>query len=114
MAKTKPGHRIVLQLDLRMALEAIIVNRLERLPATRRQEWLRGLLVQGFRSECQALRGAPDAATGRPVAGFSNWKAGETPKPVSLTAQEPVFVQPSEAQATRANKPFAALGKVIG
>jgi hypothetical protein len=60
MAKAKPGHRLVLQLDPRIALEAIILNRWERIPTTRRQEWLRGLLVQGFRSECQVLLGASD------------------------------------------------------
>ena len=57
MAKTKSGIRVALQLDTRIALEAIILNRLQRIPANRRQEWLRGLLVQGFRQECQALRG---------------------------------------------------------
>ena len=60
MAKTKPGMRVALQLDTRIALEAIILNRLQRIPANRRQEWLRGLLVQGFRQECQALRGTMD------------------------------------------------------
>ena len=52
--------RVALQLDTRIALEAIILNRLQRIPANRRQEWLRGLLVQGFRQECQAPRGTMD------------------------------------------------------
>ena len=80
MAKTKPGYRVVIQLDPRVALEAILLNRLERIPATRRQEWLRGLLVQGFRAECQALRGAPDNTTRCPPTGFKNWQAGEVQK----------------------------------
>ena len=50
------AQRIALKLDLGMAFEALILNRLVRLPDTRRQEWLRGLLVQGFQSECGALR----------------------------------------------------------
>ena len=51
VAKARSGERVVLQLDTRIALEAIILNRLERIPKARRQEWLRGLLVQGFRQE---------------------------------------------------------------
>ena len=50
------AQRIALKLDLGMAFEALILNRLVRLPDTRRQEWLRGLLVRGFQSECGALR----------------------------------------------------------
>ena len=114
MAKTKLRHRIVLQLDIRIALEAIILNRLERIPTTRRQEWLRGLLVQGFRSECQALRGTPDEAKRRPTMAFKNRMTGELPKTVSLPEQAPVVVKGKPAQANAASKPFAALGKVIG
>lgn len=114
MAKTKPAHRVVLQLDPRVALEAIILNRLERIPTTRRQEWLRGLLVQGFRAECQALRGVPDDAKGRPTMAFKTRMTGELPKTVSLRAPEAAVVRGKPAQANAASKPFAALGKVIG
>jgi hypothetical protein len=113
MAKTKPGYRVVIQLDPRVALEAILLNRLERLPATRRQEWLRGLLMQGFRDECQALRGAPDKSAHRPATGFRNWRAGEIQKP-STAETTPVVVEPRSVDATTTSKPFAALGKVIG
>jgi hypothetical protein len=114
MAKTKPGHRVVLQLDPRIALEAIILNRLERIPTTRRQEWLRGLLVQGFRSECQTLRRAPDDAKRCPTMAFKNRMTGESLKTVSLPEQAPVVVKGKPSQASPASKPFAALGKVIG
>ncbi len=114
MAKTKTGQRIVLQLDPRIALEAIILNRLERTPAPRRQEWLRGLLVHGFRSECQVLRGASGEATHRSISGFTNWKVGAAQNSVSHTEQEPALVKPTSSQVNRANKPFAALGKVMG
>lgn len=114
MAKTKPGTRIVLQLDPRIALEAIILNRLERIPTTRRQEWLRGLLVQGFRAECQALRGAPDDAKSRPTIAFKNQMTGEAKKTVSLPEPGPAVVTVKPSQANMASKPFAALGKVIG
>ena len=114
MAKTKTGHRIVLQLNPRIALEAILLNRLERIPTTRRQEWLRGLLVQGFRSECQALRGAPDDAKGRPTMAFKNRMTGVSQKSGSHPEMEPTAVKVSPSQANVASKPFAALGKVIG
>jgi hypothetical protein len=114
VAKAKPGHRIVLQLDVRIALEAIILNRLERIPVTRRQEWLRGLLVQGFRSECQTLRGAPDDVKRSPTSAFTNWMASEAKKSVSLPGPEPAVVKVKPSHANAASKPFAALGKVIG
>ena len=114
MAKTKPGRRLVLQLDPRIALEAIILNRWERIPTTRRQEWLRGLLVQGFRSECQTLRGAPDDVKRRPTMVFKNRMTGELPKTVSLPEPEPTVAKVKPSQSSPASKPFAALGKVIG
>ena len=113
MAKTKPGQRVVLQLDPRIALEAIILNRLERIPTTRRQEWLRGLLVQGFRVESRALRGAPDDSKRTATTAFTNWLAGEAQEPApSKTAS--AVMQITTSNANTAGKPFAALGKVIG
>ena len=114
MAKAKPGHRLVLHLDPRVALEEIILNRHERTPAARRQEWLRGLLVQGFRSECQALRDASDDARRRPATAFKNWITGEAKKSVSHPEPEPAAVKLTPSQVESGNKPFVALGKVIG
>ena len=114
MTKANPRRRIVLHLDLRIALEAIILNRLERIPAARRQEWLRGLLVQGFRSECQALRGGPDDAKSHPTMVFKNRMAGESQKSGSHPEPKPVVAKVKPSQANAASKPFAALGKVIG
>ncbi|MCP4129157.1 MAG: hypothetical protein GY753_19190 [Gammaproteobacteria bacterium] len=113
MAKTKPGHRLVVHLDPRIALEAIIMNRLERIPTTRRQEWLRGLLVQGFRSECLALRGVPEKREPGSVTEFTQWLAGKSPRSVTLKAP-PSSLQTRSAQAKADGKPFAVLGKVIG
>ena len=67
MAKSTGGKRIALQLDPRVAFEALILNRLERIPEGRRQEWLRGLLVQGFRQECQSLRVVQDEVDPQPM-----------------------------------------------
>ena len=89
MAKSTGANRLTLHLDPRVAFEALILNRLERIPKSRRQEWLRGLLVQGFRQECQSLRvvqGEVDplpiqppqeqsAATRQPRTAFAAWLA---------------------------------------
>ena len=114
MANTKPGQRLVLQLDPRIALEAIILNRYERTPTTRRQEWLRGLLVQGFRSECRVLRDASDDAVRTPTMVFKNGMMGEVEKSVGHPKLEPAAVKVTPSQVDTANKPFAALGRVIG
>ena len=113
MAKTKPGQRIILQLDPRIALESIILNRLERTPTARRQEWLRSLLVQGFRLECLTLRGVPEEEEQRPVMVFTHQLAGGSPSP-AVSKVEPLVVPIEPAKTKAAAKPFAALGKVIG
>jgi hypothetical protein len=114
MAKAQPGNRLVIQLDPRVALEAIILNRHRQLPVNRRQEWLRGLLVQGFRSECQVFRGASDDAKRRSAPAFTNWMAGESQRSGSHPEPEPTIVKVKPSQTSPASKPFAALGKVIG
>ena len=113
MAKAKPGQRVALQLDPRIALEAIILNRLERIPPARRQEWLRSLLVQGFRLECLALRGVSEEMEQRPVMTFNHKLAGDSKSSVNPKEVPPVTqVEVSETKTT--DKPFASLGKVIG
>ena len=113
MSKIKPGRRIMVHVDPRMALEAIILNQLERLPTTRRQEWLRGLLVQGFRSECLVLRGVPGKRERRATTAFTQWLAGELQRSVTSKTQPP-GLQTRLPQAGTESKPFAELGKVIG
>jgi hypothetical protein len=114
MASSKPGQRVVLQLDSRIALEAIILNRLERIPATRRQEWLRGLLVQGFRAECQALRSATGSAERSPTPEVPGTKVAESKQYISPPVSRPAVAAPVPLPVDTASKPFAALGKVIG
>jgi hypothetical protein len=46
--------------------------------------------------------------------GLKNRKAIDAQKPVSLAQPEPVVVTVTHSPANTANKPFAALGKVIG
>jgi hypothetical protein len=102
-----------LQLDTRIALEAIILNRIERVPVRRRQEWLRGLLVQGFRSECQMLRTTEVEHGNSQQTAFSRWLAVDTPRqfqhsPSSMSPAAPT------ATPTTNGKLFAGLGRVIG
>ncbi|MEW5756435.1 MAG: hypothetical protein AB1810_09020 [Pseudomonadota bacterium] len=116
----------MLQLDPRVAFEALVLSRLERIPEARRQEWLRGLLVQGFRHECQGLKAAQDEvaprritpAPGRvvspngPRSAFAAWLAKPASRPDG--AIEAVGVVDEEKAADRRMKPFAGLRKVIG
>lgn len=108
-SKPKPGQRLVMQLDPRIALEAIILNRLERIPTVRRQEWLRGLLVLGFRSECQTLRGAIVEKAKSSSTIFKNWHVMGANK-----SAEPVVMDKSISAIKNDSKPFAQLGRVIG
>jgi hypothetical protein len=114
MAKAKTGEPLVIHLDSRVALEWNLLNRHKSLPASRRQEWLRGLLLQGFRDECKALNGAHDSERRRPMMAFTRRISRRTPPPVATC--EPVSMARAEqASTTRTvGKPFTALGKVIG
>ena len=115
MARSSPqcGTRLTLQLDSRIALEAIILNRIERVPARRRQEWQRGLLVQGFRAECLLLRTtAVERENSQPMA-FSRWLAADSPRQPQFSLSTALSVPPTAALTTH-GKPFAGLGRVIG
>ena len=112
--KTTPEQRVAVKLDPRVALESIILSRLERTPTPRRQEWLRSLLLQGFRSECRELSSAscePRQKMTIPAAkivGDSGRATQRLPAPVkSATILE-------RNERCCASKPFAALGKVVG
>ena len=125
MAKDDNGQRIALQLEPRVAFEALILKRLEQIPTGRQQEWLRGLLVQGFRYECQTLRVVQDdaeprhaapsqgqAAPRRPGSAFATWLA--SPAPQADTQAQPVPAPAGRNSGGEHGKPFAGLRKVIG
>lgn len=114
MVKPKPGQRVVLHLDLRITLEAVILNRLACLPRSRRQEWLRGLLVEGFRAECQVLRGAQGEERRSPTRTFANWLTRDVQKPDRSPTPEHIVAEVTAAHTKPASKPFANLGRVIG
>lgn len=50
------SRRLVLKLDGSMTFEALILNRFAQLPDSRREVWLRGLLIEGFKAECRTAR----------------------------------------------------------
>ena len=48
--------RVGLQLSTSVPLEAMVVLRLHQLAKSRRNDWLRSLVVRGFINECEELR----------------------------------------------------------
>ena len=118
MTPTGYAHRITFLLDTRVSLESLVLNRLHRLPEIRREEWLRGLVVLGFRMECQATKHqqsdtvAFNAGSQRQTT-FSHWLSqGKSEKSeVVQVDSTPVACQPDEAAHS---KPFSALSRVIG
>jgi hypothetical protein len=104
----------VLHLDTRITLEVIILNRLERIPQARRQEWLRGLLLQGFRVECQALRATSSEATPGLATRTNRFNLSVKRSPVCTADPESTVVEMTPSLVATSEKPFAALGKVIG
>ena len=112
--QTGRGPSFRVQLDVRIPLEAVLLNRAQGLPGRRRQEWLRGLLVQGFRAECGLLRqAAADEGSPMPSA-FVRWLTSDTPRLPVAPSPGPKGVHPSSPVSTTAGKPFASLGRVMG
>jgi len=56
-------QQISVMLDTRIPLEALVLQRLHRLPKDRQNEWLRQLVLTAFRSECQVLKSGPLSST---------------------------------------------------
>ena len=115
VAKPAARHeqRLTIVLDRRVALEALLVTALHKSPATRRQEWLRRVLIQGFRAECQGLRAVMTKGSGM---------ESESPRrgvlaPSSSHAEAPVTAPTTAARMTRHDdtpKPLAQLKNTIG
>ena len=114
MARAKTVHRLVIHLDTRVALESVLLNRQACLPAARRQEWLRRLLMQGFYDECQALGGGPDSGARRPSMAFTHRVNDKRQQPLATRDQKSMARKALNPANNAVGKPFAALGKVIG
>jgi len=123
MIATVRHHPIVLQLIRTNPFEALILNELERRPVARQEEWLRSLLVQGFQSECHALKVIESRADRAPEAGMVTVTQAQRPdlagvndastSPPPPASPSPEAPDVAEA-ATTERSAFAALKKVIG
>ena len=114
MAKAQPGIRVTIQLDPRVALESVLLNRYRQVPVNRRQEWLRGLLVQGFRSEIESLRGTSDDTKRDSTAAFTKSMPRSPRRTAGLPESAPAVAKAEPISVAEGTKPFAALGKVMG
>jgi len=102
------AQRVAFKLDGAIAFEALLLTRLAQLPATRRQEWLRGLLVRGFERECLSLRAIQR----------DEQKHAKPPPTEAMAVEPPAAPQASSARPIAGNVDnvvsFASLRKVIG
>ena len=106
--------RVVLKLDSRVALEAIILNRLERTPKGRRQEWLRGLLVGGFRFECQILQSSMHSQVSSKTNRSFTWNPPTLKPTAPSEPSKPADYASPHLTSNADKKPLAMLARVIG
>lgn len=125
-------QRVCIRLDPAMLLEAVLIRRLALVPKARRQEWLRGLLVQGCLWETRAGRDALSTAEDRNSTprGEASLPAPRTdhaaqpglqrfsPRPAAEERTARQRVAPTGTSTALKEptvvKPFAHLRKVIG
>jgi len=125
-------QRVCIRLDPAMLLEAVLIRRLALVPKARRQEWLRGLLVQGCLWETRAGRDALSTAedansTPRHEASLPAPRTDHAPRPgpqrfspqpvaegrIARQRVAPTGTSTAPKEPTGV-KPFAHLRKVIG
>ncbi len=119
---TPINPRIKLQLDVAIVFEALILIRLRRLPKGRREEWLRGLLVQGFQRECRQIRKVQrtdqmdrDAALSQDAAIYPDVSAAEYRSPMPHPKSGPGSISTAlHVPHSTDTVSFAMLRKVIG
>lgn len=114
-------QELKLSLDRRIPLEAVVLQRLSRLPTARQHEWLRQLLLGGFRSECQLLKAGlpetPGSLWFRPVEpqlGVATPVAGTSLPPSEKDSTAIPTATSVPATAATSVKPFSHLQHVIG
>ncbi len=119
---TPINQRIVLQLNVAFVFEALILKRLRRLSKTRSHEWLRGLLVEGFKRECRAIRKVQrtdhmdqDASLSQDVAIYPVVSAAKHRSPMPQPKAGPGSISTAhQAPHPNGTVSFAMLRKVIG
>ena len=131
MPTTGAQRTITFELDWRIALEALVLNRLSKTPLNRQIDWLRGLVVSGFQRECETLKSAQgdhfsstteeNTMASRPhhlrnayVLGLAAGRLSDKQPRTKclLPASNPPLKQRGQAENTA--KPFANLRQVIG
>jgi hypothetical protein len=122
-------QQISVLLDTRIPLEAMVLQRLYRLPKDRQSEWLRQLVLTAFRSECQVLKSEPTlsarASLKRPL-DLSHAKPGQRESDMARQQTSKTVASPSNDSLTHCMdrscstsvadpaKPFTHLRRVIG
>ncbi len=119
-------QRLNIILDTRIPLEAMILNRLQRLPQRRRNDWLRGLLLTGFSTECQVIKSQapsiPQQDSDTDNRRFMHWRmpvmrsgARRSQSDASPGSGDQHSVEKAQScPSTHSEKPFAQLKNVIG
>jgi hypothetical protein len=113
------ASQISLQLEPAIGIEGLILNRLSRIPSARRQDWLRGLLTQGFLAECQTLRALQQGAPMETSPSISaDYRPANRSSARALATQSCVDRNADTGQLTGADPvipvSFTALRKLIG
>ena len=137
---TQSVQRVCVRLDPAMLLERLLLTRLSLIPKSRRQEWLRGLLVNGYLAEQRTERAATDldavergeSTRGRgretaPWNSLSGWigrRCGSDRHAAEVRPESETIPAVAESPAVSAegpirvgstrDKPFSHLRKVIG
>ncbi len=119
---TPINQRIDLQLNVAFVFEALILKRLRRLSKTHSHEWLRSLLVEGFRRECRALRKVQrtdqidrDVALSQDTAIYPDASAAEHRSPKPHPKAGPGSISTAlQVPHSNGTVSFAMLRKVIG
>lgn len=123
-------QQISVSLDTRIPLEAIVLQRLRRLPNSRQNEWLRQLLLAGFRSECQIIKSAPSLHAHISSVRLLETASAKHGYPGAASANQPADAMADScgrsqrsshnnrrfdrAPQNQATKPFTHLMRVIG
>lgn len=126
---TNALQQICILLDTRIPLEAMVLQRLYRLPKDRQSEWLRQLVLTAFRSECQILKSEPPLSARAPLSRPPDQNSTQPGKRASDQASQQTsktVAGPSNDSATHrldstsptsmadTAKPFTHLRRVIG
>ncbi len=119
---TPINQRIDLQLNVAFVFEALILKRQRRLSKTHSHEWLRSLLVEGFKRECRAIRKVQrtdqmdrDAALSQGTAIYPDVSAAEYRSPMPHPKSGPGSISTAlHVPHSTDTVSFAMLRKVIG